>query len=246
MDVAFKQKKDMRWSLHDSPGIGGLARNARRQAVRFRIVLRLSRCHDLLAGLGERNWFHADGRRLASAPAAALLYRSRRVAPNLRHARFEVANRAAAIPDSRQVHFAVGEMRRRSHRSAAATPSATLRGIRIRAASGGSCRLRGSQRSGRLRQERDHAECRERPERESEESFHIKSQCRILVYTMPVAPSSRLGVDDLVVCRFLSSSCPRPRDRPKWSRPASGVTASSSCLSPVGPRRFSSTWRPRA
>ena len=175
MNVAFKQEKDMRRSLHDSPGIGGLPRYARRQAVGFRIVLRLSGRHDLLAGLGERNRLPADRRRLSAAPASSLRYGSGRVAPDGRHARGEVAHRAAAIPDSRQVHFAVGEMRRRSHRSPAAAPSAALRGIRIRAASGGSGRLRGSQGSGRLRQERDHAERSKRPERQCEKSFHKRA-----------------------------------------------------------------------
>src|SRR6266516_650435 len=47
MDVSFKQEEDVRWSLHDPPGVGGDTRHTRRQAVRLGIVLRLSCLHDL-------------------------------------------------------------------------------------------------------------------------------------------------------------------------------------------------------
>ena len=98
VDVAFVQDENVggglvRGRLHHAPGIRRAARNAGRQAVRFRIVLRLSRLHQ---SLGPRLHDHlfAGLQSLGDIPGIA----------------------SAAHPHSGQIHGAIGEAGRGSRR----------------------------------------------------------------------------------------------------------------------------------
>src|SRR5438128_1888892 len=88
VNIALKQIKNVRGCLEHAPGVRSDARNARGQAIRFRIILCLSRVHDLLRPGSQRNLFS-------------------------RHQSLsDIANGSAAVPNARKIDLAVGQARR--------------------------------------------------------------------------------------------------------------------------------------
>src|SRR5438093_3119768 len=100
VNISLEQEKDMGWRLHDSPWIGSDARYTGRQAIRLRIVLGLSRLHNLFCFGQERNRF------------------------SFCETLGKIGNGAAAIPHAGQVGLAVRKARRRPGRRG---PPALLR-----------------------------------------------------------------------------------------------------------------------